>query len=340
MSTRTTPLGFLPGDIDVRSHCIFVYQDKDDVFLGGIARYLNAGLHAGEMCVCALPGSSDGLYRRLQELGADPDSATSSGQLSLLEPASVYLHDGTFDWTGTMRFWGEKMAIAESSWNGIRVYGDLEILMHSRIMRLKLLEYESIVNRAFSFNIALCGYQSSVTSRTLLTQAKSVHPIIATPRSIQANHRYLDTNRFLSSFYKFRRVSRVYPASGQYAQAARRDLEEVAARTPLTMTEIEEMKIALSEAFANALEHGCRTLSSDKAHIHVRLSPHPTEFVIEVRDHGSGFTLPDEHLPGPDEVRSRGFHLMRGFMDYVGLERRRGDTIIVMRREYSCPFDN
>ncbi len=318
---------------------MFVYPEKDDAFIDCLARYLKAGLDAGEMCVCALSGNTERLHHRLRELSADPDSAASSGQLSIIDPASVYLRGGTFDRTRIIRQAQEMMTVAQSSWNGMRAYGDTEAIIGSRTIRLKLLEYEAIVNRGLSFNIALCGYQSNITPRSLLAQARSVHPFIAGTKSFRKNRGYLCTERFLSSFYKFRRVSRVYPASEGYARAVRRDLEEVAARTPFTMTEIEEMKIAVGEAFTNALEHGCRTLSDDKAHIHVSLSPQPTKFVVQVRDHGSGFSLSDEDLPDLIEVRGRGLHLMRRLMDHVRTEPCRGDTIVVMWRRYSSPFN-
>ena len=340
---RSTPLGFLPGDADIGTHCMFVYPKRDEVYLDRLAGYLKAGLDSGEMCVCVLPQVPESLFDRMRAIGADAAPAIETGQLSVHDSREVYLNWGTFDMGRVLDFWKANIEKANTRWNGIRIFGEPDGTALNRTLRLKLLEYESNVNLSFSkISIALCGYQSSTTPRTLLVQMNHVHPFVASIRSMQRNHQYIEPRRFLSTFYRFQRISRIYPALPMKANECRRHFEEIAARTPMTMVEMESMKLAVGEAFANALEHGCSDLPAHLRHIHVGFLPQPTEFIVEVRDHGNGFIPPsdDEPAPDPEQPRCRGLHLMRNLVHGVDIDRRRDDTVVTLRLEYSFPFNN
>ncbi len=214
--------------------------------------------------------------------------------------------------------------------------------LDSRTMRLKLLEYESRVNLSSSrINMALCGYESSTTPRALLVQMKSLHPFLASVRSLKTNRGYVEPGRFFTTFYRFQRVSRTYPAGAQYATECRRHFEELAARTPMTMPEIEDMKLALGEAFTNALEHGCAGLAQERCHVHVGFFPQTTGFTIEVRDHGRGCPSPAEDgLSEPSGLHGRGILLMRNLVSDMGIERRKNSTVVTLHTAYSSPFAN
>lgn len=321
---------------------MFVYPKRDEVFYDRIAGYLKAGIDAGEMCICASPVPVHSMLSHMQSIGVDTDHAVKTGQLTVLDSEEVYLNWGILDVCRARAVWAEKIERADKLWNGVRIYGDAKHPLESRTARLKLLEYESKANMFSSgISMVLCGYQSSITPRALLVQMKSVHPLLASTRSIKTNHRYVEPARFLSTFYRFRRVPRVYPASAENAGECRRHFEEIAARTPMTMTEIEDMKLALGEAFANALEHGCDGLPDDQRHIHVGFSPGTAGFTIEVRDHGNGFHVPSgSDVSRPLEVRRRGIQLMRHLVSDVHIERRKGNTVITLHLEYSSPFGN
>jgi len=321
---------------------MFIYPKRDEVFYDRIAGYLKAGIDAGEMCVCASPVSVHSMLSHMQALGVDTDHAVKTGQLAVLDSEEVYLNWGILDVRRATAVWTEKIEKADKLWNGVRIFGDTKYPLENRTARLKLLEYESKVNIASSrMSMALCGYQSSITPRALLVQMKSVHPFLASTRSIKTNHSYVEPARFLSTFYRFRRVPRVYPAAAENARECRRHFEEIAARTPMMMTEMEDMKLALGEAFANALEHGCEGLPADQCHIHVRFSPNTAGFTIEVRDHGNGFTTPcDGSVSQPLKVRRRGIQLMSNLVSEVHIQRRRSDTVITLHLEYSCPWRN
>ena len=333
-----TPLGFLPGKVEIGAHCMFVYPKRDEVFCDRIAGYLKAGLDTGEMCVCVSPMTPDSILQHMESLGVDTACAVGTGQLVIHDSEDVYISAGVLDLRRVMDFWTEKIEIAEKLWNGIRIFGDTKHPFDNRTERLKLLEYESKVNMATSrMSIALCGYNSNTTPRALLTQIKSVHPFVASVRSIQTNHNYIATKRFLSTFYRFQRISRVYPATAQYASECRRHFEEIAARTPMTMAELEDMKLALGETFANALEVGCAGLPADRCHIHVVFLPQIAGFTTEVRVHGIGFAERNEDEK-PLKLTYR--EIIRNLVSDFDIERRKGDTVIILRTQYSLPFRN
>ena len=83
--------------------------------------------------------------------------------------------------------------------------------------------------------------------------------------------------------------------------------------------EIFAVKLALEEALANAIKHGCCNDRSRK--ITIRYAVSPAKAVIIVRDEGCGFSpsaIPDpttpEHLPKPD---GRGILLIKAYTDEV-----------------------
>ncbi len=319
---------------------MFVYPKRDETFFKRISGYLNAGLDNGEMCVCITPIDAGRILQQMQSLGMDTDHAVKSGQLAIYSFDNVYLRWGMFDVRRLAEFWTEKIREAHEHWKSIRVFGDIDSAMGSRTLRLKLLEYESKANLTSSLmSISMCGYQSSTMPRTLLVQLKDIHPYLASVRSIKTNHRYIDPSRFLNTFYRFQRISKIYAASPRHARECRRHFEEIAARTPMTMDEMEDMKLAVCEAFNNATEHGCAGVPEDLRHIHVCFHPQTTGFRVEVRDHGPGFIMPpDDETPEPQGLRKRGLHLMRNLVSAVDVERRRDDTVVTLYQEYRFPF--
>jgi anti-sigma regulatory factor (Ser/Thr protein kinase) len=104
----------------------------------------------------------------------------------------------------------------------------------------------------------------------------------------------------------------------------------------MTTREIADMSLALAEAFANALEHGCAGLPAHRCHIHVCFMPNPTGFAIEIRDHGPGFGVPLDDGPAlPDRGDGGGLNLMRSLVHDLCIDRHHGDTVITMHHAYS-----
>jgi len=99
-----------------------------------------------------------------------------------------------------------------------------------------------------------------------------------------------------------------------------------------------EIRLALSEALTNAVEHGCEKDPTKTVEICVECDPERGMLIV-VRDPGKGFD-PDS-LPSPVEgerlfaSRGRGVYLINRLMDEVHF--RRGGTEIVMLKRGVLP---
>jgi len=84
-----------------------------------------------------------------------------------------------------------------------------------------------------------------------------------------------------------------------------------------------EIGLALQEALANAIVHGCQSDPSKTVTCRVEF-PQPAEMAIMVRDSGPGFELKDVPDPlspeGLESNHGRGIRLIRGLMDEVHYE--------------------
>lgn len=99
-----------------------------------------------------------------------------------------------------------------------------------------------------------------------------------------------------------------------------------------------EIRLALSEALTNAVEHGCKQDPTKKVEVCVECDPERGMLVI-VRDPGEGFD--PSQLPSPVEgeqlyrSRGRGVYLINQIMDEVHY--RKGGTEIVMIKKDVLP---
>ena len=324
MSMRTTPLGFLPGDIDTGTHCMFIYNRKDDAFAKSIARYLSAGIGAGEMCVCLVDDhSTDRIKVSMAQMGLDTDSLYTSGQLVTADPSEIYMPDGRFNIESIIHYWTDKLDTAKSKWGGLRVFGDSYPVGDSRMARLKMLEYEAFINLNPPMNIALCGYESAHSARSFFLQAKSVHPYIANSRSIRRNPAYMPTSKFLAGFYRFRRVSKAYPATPDQLELIANDVEETTVRTPLTIPQIEDLKAAIAEVVHRI--SACGPGPSGKPHrIHVTLAPESDKFIVSLW--GQGMDFPRDEEPSQS---------LKEKVDEVRLPKINGDVAVTLMKRYT-----
>jgi len=332
---RTTPLGFLPGDIDLQSHCMFLYGKKDDAFVKNVVAYLAAGINAGELCVCAIHGPiREKISERMSRLGIRSGSKSGSGQLIILDASHVYVRGSSLDTRGAIRFWRDKVEVARSRWNGLRAFGDAGPIRWTRAARLKILEYEALLNMDYSANIGMCGYQSDVGPRSFILQAKSLHPFLANGRSIRRNQAFLAAPKFFAGFYRFRRASKVYTGSLSQLRMVLKDFEEIAARTPLTMPEIDDMKAAIGAAFGAVIAQCGLEEREGQSHLHAVFTSDADAFTILLRRHGSESGLHAEAFL-LDQLRRQIVHSKPYPVDEVHVETRGLDTVVTMVKRYS-----
>jgi len=102
---------------------------------------------------------------------------------------------------------------------------------------------------------------------------------------------------------------------------ARLALGGVAARTPLTDDGVADLKLAVTEACTNAIEHGYGD-DADGKEIVVRFSVDDDAFAVEVQDWGIGFDADVEPVRD-EELRDHagvGLMLIRSLTDEVTIE--------------------
>jgi len=115
------------------------------------------------------------------------------------------------------------------------------------------------------------------------------------------------------------------PCEPRFLSVVRLTVAGAAARAGLGVAEADDVKVAVSEACTNAIDHafpGEPDLGSKT--IQLRLFPKEGELRIEVEDEGVGFDpkrLPKTQAEDPTQQEGGlGLFLMRGLMDEVKIE--------------------
>src|SRR5439155_3469375 len=115
---------------------------------------------------------------------------------------------------------------------------------------------------------------------------------------------------------EMKRIELSYPSDPRVVHEVRRRFEEFVRASPLSGEDVEDLKIALSEACANAICHGSPNGPRNRFYVTCSLSKE--ELVMEVADEGTGFppalltALPEDFSPS-----GRGVFLMEYLCDRV-----------------------
>jgi serine/threonine-protein kinase RsbW len=101
----------------------------------------------------------------------------------------------------------------------------------------------------------------------------------------------------------------------------------------LTREQRDDIHLALGEALANAIRHGC-PVTPEGSHIHLRVRCSPERILLEVTDPGPGFD--PSVIPEPDVFAlndgGMGLFFMRNVMDSVEFRRdERGHTAVMVK---------
>lgn len=81
------------------------------------------------------------------------------------------------------------------------------------------------------------------------------------------------------------------PSATEFVSIVRLAISGVASRMNFTIEEIEDIKISVSEACTNAIQHAYSDGNGVDDKIHITARMHPDELEIEVKDKGTGFDL-------------------------------------------------
>ncbi|MCE5171935.1 anti-sigma B factor RsbW [Paenibacillus profundus] len=136
-----------------------------------------------------------------------------------------------------------------------------------------------------------------------------------------------------------KRVKLALPAQAEYVELARLALYGIASRIGFSYEEIEDMKVAISEACNNAVLYA---YDSPGGMVEILFEVNDDEIGITIQDEGSSFdaerktsSLAGWHEKSLDEVQAGGlgFYLMQALMDEVEVMSVEGrGTVVKMKK--------
>ena len=138
-----------------------------------------------------------------------------------------------------------------------------------------------------------------------------------------------------------RKVHLSLPATAEFVDIVRLNLYGIASKMGFTYEEIDDMKVAVSEACNNSVLYA---YNHEQGRIDVIFEMGPDELNITVRDDGNSFdklssrtgtSLHDKEL-GEAQIGGLGFYLMQALMDDVSVVNETGKgTIVTLTRKLS-----
>lgn len=105
----------------------------------------------------------------------------------------------------------------------------------------------------------------------------------------------------------------------------RQEVEDVATSCGFSDNDIYQMKVAVSEAAANAMEHGSPL--GEKSRIHLTIECNGGRMMIEIADEGV-FKARLPVTDGRPSHRGRGIFLMTALMDQVSITEHQEGTVV------------
>jgi serine/threonine-protein kinase RsbW len=134
-----------------------------------------------------------------------------------------------------------------------------------------------------------------------------------------------------------KQVTLSVPAQAEYVDLIRLTLYGIASKMKYSFEEIEDMKVAVSEAVNNAVLHA---YAGEDGIIEVTFAVSEEELTITVRDHGVSFTAAGNpaaaslHGKSIDEIQSGGLglYLMQALMDTVEVKHDIGTAVVLTKK--------
>jgi serine/threonine-protein kinase RsbW len=117
-----------------------------------------------------------------------------------------------------------------------------------------------------------------------------------------------------------------FPAEPQVVHVVRERVDEFARPLGLTEDEMDAFRVALSEAFSNAVCHGSPL--GPRNRVHLRCESDSGKLSVQITDEGGGFVPTRIALPDFEEWKTsgRGLFLMHELVDQVEFELVPGGT--------------
>lgn len=131
------------------------------------------------------------------------------------------------------------------------------------------------------------------------------------------------------------RLAGSYPATPQNVARARGLLDRLLTELGLSDDEKAGLRLALSEACANAVLHGSPRGSENRFHVCCEVRGH--HLILEVRDQGNGFDCPGAVHPPPANIeRGRGLFLIQSHVDAVEFDRQPDGMVVRLVKVLRC----
>lgn len=120
------------------------------------------------------------------------------------------------------------------------------------------------------------------------------------------------------------------------AAVARGRLSEVIRSLPVSLADGQDVILAVGEALANAIKHGCKC--SPEGRIHVRCVAGSGRLTVEITDTGPGFDPEVVALPTPHTLTEggMGIYVMRELVDEVSFSFASGGTMVRLVKHIQC----
>jgi len=172
-------LGFGDTSVPYGTHMCLLPSARGEA-MEAIARYVAAGLHAGDTCICALPaGWHSAFHRSVRLLGANVYRAVAGQKLRVASTADVYLRPS--------RFSAEKQLARSAAYLANRAEGHVGGLRACGYASKHLYgthgwwEYERRVTPILKAGgvLCLCGYDPAGHNSTAWERAAALHEYVA-----------------------------------------------------------------------------------------------------------------------------------------------------------------
>ena len=124
------------------------------------------------------------------------------------------------------------------------------------------------------------------------------------------------------------------PPDAKYIAVVRLMVAGVASRAGIDVDEVDDMKVAISEAFTNTIDHAYQ--GRDPRPVTVRMTPTESTLRIEVIDEGLGFDPGSRDFTQVGDLTGEGglgLYLVHQYMDEVKIESAPGSgTRVIMTK--------
>jgi anti-sigma regulatory factor (Ser/Thr protein kinase) len=303
---RVIPLGLSNSAVGEGSHILYPFEGGFNSIFEPVVKYIRTGVSEGDSVACVLPKADliplqahlqdvlPNAYSRNYQLVSADEFFSSNGRFSPSTPVREW--STHFPQTQNLRL----MAIATGR------------SVMDRSTCYKLAEFEVFLNRTNACKTLVCAYDVSVVPQDIMNTITTAHQLVFDGCTIQHNPEYLNPDSFSNYFYSNRIYEFAYPAEPKYCRFARNSVGDIAARMPFEVEEIDDILLAVGEAFANAVKHGSPDGSENR--IRIRVVSSDTKIVIEITDEGCGIKCEPMEIDW-GEPGGKGLYLMRKVCD-------------------------